>query len=167
MTASPVGHKSAGVQFLPYNMTKFAVFQWYYVLAIYTKSLIHRKGYCMMEKQWDSEKIGKVDTTKAEEFLTREKIRRILNLPSHKEFTIIQWQNPKCEVPQDGTYVIIKEPAGQGLGFLCTDVAYENGQFWYIWPDYKPVPARNVLLWTYAPFDDRINSLGQILPEYK
>lgn len=120
-----------------------------------------------MINEWDHNKIIKVDTAKAEELLIREKIRNLLNLPTHKDFSIIQWQSPQSEKPQDATYVIIKEPAGLGLGFVCTDAAYENGQFWYVSPDFKPIPEKNVLLWAYAPFDDRLNMLGQILPEYK
>ena len=120
-----------------------------------------------MDYPWDQLKIKNVDTAKAEELLIREQVRRILNCSAHKDFTIIQWQNPEMEMPQEATFVLIKEPAGSGLGFLCTEVAYEHGQFWYIWPDYQPVPAKNVLLWTYTPFDDRLNFLGQLLPAYR
>ena len=120
-----------------------------------------------MDHPWDQVKIKDIDTTKEEELLIREQVHRILNCSAHRDFNIIQWQNPKIEMPQEASFVLIKEPAGSGLGFLCTEVAYEHGRFWYVWPDYRPVPAKNVLLWTYAPFDDRVNFLGQLLPVYR
>lgn len=52
-----------------------------------------------MINEWDHNKIIKVDTAKAEELLIREKIRNLLNLPAHKDFSIIQWQSPQSEKP--------------------------------------------------------------------
>lgn len=119
-----------------------------------------------MINEWDHNKIIKVDTAKQRNYLFG-KNTQSLELARTQGFSIIQWQSPQSEKPQDATYVIIKEPAGLGLGFVCTDAAYENGRFWYVSPDFKPIPEKNVLLWAYAPFDDRLNMLGQILPEYK
>ena len=112
--------------------------------------------------QWQNG-IEDVDATKLEEFMIREKIRRLLDLPHHSDFSIIQWQDPKEKTPQEAAYIIVKEASEPGAGHICFDAAYEHGKFWYVWPDYAVIPTKKVVAWAYAPYDERLNSLGQIL----
>ena len=81
-----------------------------------------------MDHPWDQVKIKDIDTTKEEELLIREQVHRILNCSAHRDFNIIQWQNPKIEMPQEASFVLIKEPAGSGLGFLEKHKAFQ----WHI-----------------------------------
>ena len=63
----------------------------------------------------------------------REQIRKILELPDHRSFSIVRWYTPEEAKPIEATYIIAKlyEP---GIGFICADAAYERGRFWELDP---------------------------------
>lgn len=103
-----------------------------------------------------------LDLSRAMSSFKREQIRKILELPHHRSFSIVRWYTPAEARPIEATYIIVKlyEP---GIGFICADASYEHGRFWELDPSRaKPLKTACVLAWSYPPFDDRIDKLGQL-----
>lgn len=103
-----------------------------------------------------------LDLSKATNIFKREQIRKILELPAHRSFSIVRWYTPVEARPREATYIIAKlyEP---GIGFICVDAAYERGRFWEFESlKDEPMEMSRVLAWSYPPFDDRIDELGQL-----
>ena len=103
-----------------------------------------------------------LDLSRAMSSFKREQIRKILELPNHQSFSIVHWYTPSEARPKEATYIIAKlyEP---GLGFICVDASYERGQFWEFDPfQDEPLEMARVAAWSYPPFDDRVDELGQL-----
>lgn len=103
-----------------------------------------------------------LDLSRAMSSFKREQIRKILELPDHRSFSIVRWYTPEEARPIEATYIIAKlyEP---GIGFICADAAYERGRFWELDPSRDgPLKTAHVLAWSYPPLDDRVDGLGQL-----
>lgn len=86
-----------------------------------------------------------LDLSRAMSGFKREQIRKILELPDHRSFSIVRWYTPEEARPIEATYIIAK-PYEPGIGFICADAACECGRFWEL------DPSR----------DDRVDGLGQL-----
>lgn len=103
-----------------------------------------------------------LDLSRAMSSFKREQIRKILELPDHRSFSVVRWYTLEEAKPIEATYIIAKlyEP---GLGFICADVAYERGRFWELDPSREePLKTAHVLAWSYPPLDDRVDGLGRL-----
>lgn len=103
-----------------------------------------------------------LDLSRAMSSFKREQIRKILELPDHRSFSIVRWYAPAEARPIEATYIIAKlyEP---GIGVICADAAYERGRFWELDPFRdEPLKTARVLAWSYPPLDDRVDGLGQL-----
>lgn len=103
-----------------------------------------------------------LDLSRAMSSFKREQIRKILELPDHRSFSVVRWYTPEEAKPIEATYIIAKlyEP---GLGFICADAAYEHGRFWELNPSREePLKTAHVLAWSYPPLDDRVDGLGRL-----
>ncbi|HIR31225.1 MAG TPA: hypothetical protein IAB83_04390 [Candidatus Faecousia faecavium] len=89
-----------------------------------------------------------------------QQIRDILGLANLDDFTILRWQSPAKALPEEAGYVIIKE-LFPDEGVICCEAAYENGRFSYISSNTE-IPMERILGWTYAPYDERTDSLGRL-----
>ncbi len=73
------------------------------------------------------------------------------------DFSIIHWQSPNEAVPEEASYILIKQYAEDG-GFLCDEAAYENEQFWSLFPSSDvPLALSTIAAWSYFPYDSRVN----------
>lgn len=89
-----------------------------------------------------------------------EQIREILDLPGRDGFSIVQWISPEQAVPEDASYILLKERGSEGV--LTIEAAYENGAFWDTVPYLRdPIPPQRILGRSYPPYDLRLDSLGR------
>jgi hypothetical protein len=103
-----------------------------------------------------------IDLSKVYEYGTREQIRKLLNLENHRDFSILHWYHPDLLRPDDASYVLVLEKR-QGEAILTVPASYENNKFWYNEPGcIKAIPDACVCGWSYYPFDDRCNFLGEV-----
>ena len=89
-----------------------------------------------------------------------QQIQEILGLANLDDFTILRWHAPAKALPGEAGYVIIKE-LFPDEGVICCEAAYENGRFSYISSNTE-IPMDRILGWTYAPYDERADSLGRL-----
>ena len=103
-----------------------------------------------------------VDTQGAEELLMLEQIRRVLGLSSLQEFSVLRWNSPKRILPQNITYVLVKQYEF-GLGPVCSRASFEGGEFWAL-PAEPPnkIPRETILAWCYPPYDGRTTPTGRL-----
>ncbi len=79
------------------------------------------------------------------------------------DFSIIRWQSPKESSPEDGTYIILKQYAEES-GFICSEAAYENEQYWPLFPASDiPYTPSTIAGWAYFSYDFRVNSIGEVV----
>ena len=83
-------------------------------------------------------------------------IRELLGLKSTEEFTVILWTSPE-EVPEEGSFLLLKLLDADGNSIICEGGAYENGRYLnYGWDGGpRPLDQRMVLGWSYYPYDNR------------
>lgn len=83
-------------------------------------------------------------------------IRELLGLKSTEEFTVILWTSPE-EVPEEGSFLLLKLLDTDGSSILCEGGAYENGRYLNYGRDGGscPLDQRMVLGWSYYPYDNR------------
>ncbi len=80
------------------------------------------------------------------------------------DFSIVQWNNPKTDLPEEASYVLIKQHDAENGGFVCSEAAFENGDFWQLFPECSnPLSISEVVSWTYYPYDSRLNYCGRII----
>ena len=103
-----------------------------------------------------------IDMQDAEDVLKLEYIRKILSLPSLREFSVICW-NPPCQIsPDDASYVLVKQ-FEQGIGFVCSFASYERKQFWDLLSMTDvPIDKKTIIAWAYLPYDNRVSMTGEL-----
>ena len=75
---------------------------------------------------------------------------------------VIQWVSPLAALPEEGSYVLIKQQF-PGESAVCCQAAYENGSFWAVGCDAeRPLAENQVAAWAYAPYDGRATLLGRL-----
>lgn len=107
-------------------------------------------------------KMAVVRTDLLEDLAKREQIRVLLGLARQGDFSIIQWVSPLAALPEEGSYVLIKQQF-PGESAVCCQAAYENGSFWAVGCDAeRPLAENQVAAWAYAPYDGRVTLLGRL-----
>ena len=83
-------------------------------------------------------------------------IRELLGLKSTEEFTVILWTSLE-EVPEEGSFLLLKLLDTDGSSILCEDGAYENGRYLNYGRDGGscPLDQRMVLGGSYYSYDNR------------
>lgn len=99
----------------------------------------------------------------ARDVLRREKIRRLLHCARADEFSIIRWYDPAQALPDDPSYVLVKE-RDRDFGCVCWQGAFESGEFWDLLCRWEiPIQKENIIAWSYGPCDDRLTGLGELI----
>ena len=71
--------------------------------------------------------------------------------------SILIWRKLPHERPRDGSYVLLKYRDATGeIG--STEAAYENGKFWYFYPDGSDGEVNDevILGWDYLPYQENL-----------
>ena len=76
-------------------------------------------------------------------------IRELLGLKSTEEFTVILWTSPE-EVPEEGSFLLLKLLDADGSSIICEGGAYENGRYLNYGWDGGPGPWTSGWYWDGA-----------------
>ena len=108
------------------------------------------------------EEIIYADMQGAEEVCMLEQIRKILNLSSQSEFSVIRWNSPNRVPPENASYVMIKQYE-RGIGVVCSFASYEKQHFWDLLSRSDvPIHRESVIAWAYPPYDSRVTQTGPL-----
>lgn len=87
--------------------------------------------------------------------LRKYRLRKIIGVEKDSDFSILIWRKPHKERPRDASYVILKYRDENG-DIVTTEAAYENGRFWYFYPDGSggEINEKVILGWDYFPYNE-------------
>ncbi len=86
-------------------------------------------------------------------------IKKILGLRI-SDFSIVQWKKPQEELPEDASYIFIKQYDDDG-SLICGEAAFERGQFLPLFfGEDKPYDVSTIAGWSYFPYDSRVSLIG-------
>lgn len=82
------------------------------------------------------------------------KLKQLLGVD---DFSILIWKHPQQTRPREASYIILKYRDEYG-GMISTEAAYENGKFWYFYPDGSSgeINEKVILGWDYFPYNEEL-----------
>lgn len=112
--------------------------------------------YCHNCKEFKRYEI--VNMNELEKKLKRYRLRKILEVKSDEDFSILIWKKPQEERPREESYVLIKFK-DEVAGTTTSNAAYEKGKFWYFYPQggSGEINEKVILGWDYYPYNEEFS----------
>lgn len=99
-----------------------------------------------------------INMNELENKVKRYHLRKILQVKSDEDFSILIWKKPQRERPREESYVLIKFK-DEVAGITTSNAAYERGKFWYFYPQGGggEINEKVILGWDYYPYNEEFS----------